>query len=157
MPRSAVAAVLLLALASFGCDVNGWLRIRGVRSFREVSVEQARALLERPGSLLVQVGTRAEDLGRAPDTLLDEPGSDWPDALSRAPGPVVVVATDPEAAASLAARLTRAGVLRVAAVREPEAQPGEAQAALSRPRSDREAGNVAPAGRTRLEEEPWLE
>jgi hypothetical protein len=157
MPRSAVAAVLLLCLASLGCDVSGWLRIRGIRSFREVSVEQARALLERPGSLLVQVGRPAEDLGREPDTLLEEPGADWPEGLSRAPGPVVVVSTDPEVAANLAARLARAGVERVAAVRKPEAQPGEAQAALLRARKGGEGRNPVAAGRARLEEEPWLE
>lgn len=155
MSRPAVAALLLLALPGFGCDVTGWLRIRGIRSFREVSLDQARALLARPGSLLVQVGAAAGDLGRAPDTWLEEPGSDWPDTLSRAPGPVVVISTDPDAAASLAARLARAGIERVAAVREPELKTGEAQAALSRARNDREGHNPVAAGRTRLEEESW--
>jgi rhodanese-related sulfurtransferase len=105
----------LLALALAACEPGG-APDGGLRSFGEMDAGAAVRLLAGGGARLLQVREVDGHAARlAGASLVDAAGS-----LPRLPAdsmPVLVVATRPQAARSLAARLVRDGVPRVAVVR----------------------------------------
>jgi rhodanese-related sulfurtransferase len=98
-----------------GCDGGGWASLLDAPTFREVSAAEGHALAERAGAHLVQVGRPALAGPPIPGAALLEAGGDWPADLDDG-APVVIVASDPEAAFRLAARMARAGIQDVAVV-----------------------------------------
>ncbi len=107
----------LLALALVACDVDGWLRARDVRAFREVEVSEAQRLLATGDAVLLEaVDSRRGARGLASARPV-HPDRALPDGVVAGEAPVVVVAADTAAARRLAARLVRAGARNVAVVR----------------------------------------
>jgi hypothetical protein len=136
---------IVLAVALAACDGAAWLRVAGVRTLEEVDAPEAVARVAEGAGVLLQVREpdaqqatgpsdprswrerrRPLDRGAARDagdlpvlagaSLLgvDEP---LPEALIAERRSVLVVASDPEPAWRVAARLARSGVPRVAVVR----------------------------------------
>jgi hypothetical protein len=105
--RSAWAALVGgVALLAASCEAEVWLAAAGVRAFRQVSLAEARELLEDPGARLVVAGRRPAGLGWAPSVEGDAP---LPEPLLERGGPLLVVAEDGRDGRRLSARLVRAG------------------------------------------------
>jgi hypothetical protein len=115
MPRVGILPMLLLGLW-MGCDGDAVLRRIGFRTIREVPVERAVAWLHAGRALLVQRRDPEEDLPPLESAQPLAPDAPIPESLEAAPGWLLVVASEPDEALRLAARLSRTGIPRVGVV-----------------------------------------
>ena len=136
MPRSRrLLLASLLAACWLGCDAERWLHAGGVRAFREVGADEARALLGSPELVLVEVRGGALRAPGLDATLLGE-DDPLPPELVGVAGRVLVVASEARPGRRVCARLLRSGATRVllvvadprelaAGVRSRETRPAE--------------------------------
>jgi len=106
MARLALAALLPIGMGA-GCGPT-------TPSFREVDASEGRELMSRQGAQVIQVGHAALSVAQREGARVVEAGGAWPADL--APGPVVIVAAEPEEGYRLAARMARAGIQEVVVV-----------------------------------------
>jgi len=110
------ALEIAAVLAMTGCEPATPLSWLGIPSIRELPVERAVDRLNEDAGHVVQLRDPGERLGRIPDARLLGRDEDIPPGLAEEPGWLLVVASRPDEAMRLAARLARAGHPRVAVV-----------------------------------------
>ena len=121
-PASAplLAAAALALAGQLGCDAPAGLAWLGMRSIREVPASDAAAWLDSDRAVVVQVRHPDERLAPLPGAHPMRPEDPLPDALGKELGSgrwLLVVGSQDDEALRLAARLSRAGLSRVAVVR----------------------------------------
>ncbi len=113
--RCSAGWLAALALVLAACDA-GWLHERGLRVIREVDVGGGARLLEDPTAVLLQVRGPDWRGPRVEGTELVASREPLPAELAGA-SHVVILAEDVGEGLRMAARLSRAGIQRVAVVR----------------------------------------
>jgi hypothetical protein len=114
--RGTILLVLVLCVATAGCEMESWLQARHVRTFREMDAGEARRLVAERRGVLVQAVESVGVVGQVVTARLVPARGPVPPALAGDPGSLVVLADRADTARRLAARLVRAGASRVAVV-----------------------------------------